>query len=467
MQTDELLTALLEGTLASTAAVVLVLALRRLLRRGFGAGAAYAAWALVPAGLLAVLLPASTTQAPPGIAAAALALPAEPFRVSAAALPAAWPDWLLAAWLVGMLAMLAVAWFRQQAFLRSLGRLRRYAPHCWLAESFAGLPALVGLWRPRIVLPVDFEQRFDARERALVLRHERMHLARGDAVANAIAVLLRCLFWFNPLLTPALRAFRHDQELACDASVLARRPAQRRVYGEAMFKAQLAAQPLPGACHWGYGHPLKERIAMLKAPMVSPRRQRAGLAAVAALALATGFAAWAAQPKRVAPVAVPDGHVHAQLQLKGAARPPAPPAAPLPLAPPTPPATAPGTSAMAAPPAPPAPPEAPEAPPAPPAAPAPLPPSHRMPPRYPALAVEQELSGRVRLLVDVGADGRPTAIRVESADPTGVFEEEAVRAVWQWRFEPAVEDGRAVPSKVRVPVDFRIDGPTPAPAPQA
>lgn len=64
---------------------------------------------------------------------------------------------------------------------------------------------------------------------------------------------------------------------------------------------------------------------MLKAPMVSPRRQRAGLAAVAALALATGFAAWAAQPKRVAPVVVPAGHVHAQLQLRIDEQAPAPP----------------------------------------------------------------------------------------------------------------------------------------------
>jgi len=71
------------------------------------------------------------------------------------------------------------------------------------------------------------------------------------------------------------------------------------------------------------------------------------------------------------------------------------------------------------------------------------------------------------LLVDVDTDGRPTAIKVESADPPGVFEQEAARAAWQWQFQPALEGGRAVPSKVRVPVDFRIDGPPPATAPEA
>jgi TonB family protein len=69
--------------------------------------------------------------------------------------------------------------------------------------------------------------------------------------------------------------------------------------------------------------------------------------------------------------------------------------------------------------------------------------------------------------VEVDADGRPIAIEVESANPPGVFEQEATRAAWQWRFQPAVEGGRAVPTKVRVPVDFRIDDPAPAAAPEA
>jgi bla regulator protein blaR1 len=567
MHPSDLLDPLLEATVAGTAAIMVVLVLRPFLRRGFGAGIAYCAWALVPVALFAVLLPAPPVPAAAQAAAAAMPASAATPSVVASVVPPSWPDWVLAAWLAGLLAMLVAAGARQRAFLRGLGRLRRYAHDCWVAESVAGLPALVGLFRPRIVLPGDFEKRFDPRERELVLRHERVHLARGDAAANALAELLHCLFWFNPLLPVALRAFRQDQELACDARVLARCPALRRAYGEAMFKAQLAAQPLPLACHWGFGHPLKERIAMLKAPMVSPRRQRAGLVAVAALALATGFAAWAAQPKRTAPAVVPQGHVHAQLQLRideqapaapvgvmsrlgepfavridqdggdwelqgtieqagsgqlrmhsrllrggelmadpvlvvregapaaisigqeGAAgfeglrldlqlastdlpRPPAPPVAPKPPVAPAPPAPAP--RAPAAPPAPPAAPKvpqaapaAPPAPPSPPAAPAPPAIPHLPAPRYPAQAVEQKRSGRVMLLVDVGSDGRPTAIEVESANPPGVFEQEAMRAAGQWRFQPAIERGRAVPSKVRVPVDFRMDGPPPAAAPGA
>src|SRR5690606_27445465 len=48
---------LVDGSLAVSAATLLVLALRRPLRRAFGARLAYGAWALVPLALLAALLP--------------------------------------------------------------------------------------------------------------------------------------------------------------------------------------------------------------------------------------------------------------------------------------------------------------------------------------------------------------------------------------------------------------------------
>ena len=41
-------------------------------------------------------------------------------------------------------------------------------------------PALVGVLRPRLVLPADFETRFDARERALILAHEEVYVNIGE-----------------------------------------------------------------------------------------------------------------------------------------------------------------------------------------------------------------------------------------------------------------------------------------------
>jgi hypothetical protein len=155
------------------------------------------------------------------------------------------------------------------------------------------------------VLPVDFEARYSPEERELILAHEQVHLDRGDTRVNAAVAFARALNWFNPLVHYAASRMRIDQELACDALVLARFPLARRRYAEAMLKSQLVDvnRPLPPlACSWTDGRALKERIAMLKQPMPSRALQRAGLFAVVVLAGFVSCVVWAAQtPRNAAP----------------------------------------------------------------------------------------------------------------------------------------------------------------------
>lgn len=287
---------LLEGTLVSSVAMFMVLALRRPLRAVFGASVAYGAWWLVPAALLAAGVPAA-------VAPAAVPAMAE-FAASVAALPsaAAAPGldveaWLVRVWALGLAAAGLVLVRQQRRFLQGLGSVRPRGDGLFQSDAVVGLPAVIG-WRSRIVLPRDFEQRYDPREQQLVLCHEHVHRLRGDLPASALVAALRCVFWFNPLVHVAAGRFRHDQELACDAAVLRRFPQSRRAYADALLKTQLADSPLPVGCHWFGSHPLKERIAMLKRPLPNKPRWFAGLALVAALTVAGGWGAWAAQPAR-------------------------------------------------------------------------------------------------------------------------------------------------------------------------
>lgn len=78
------------------------------------------------------------------------------------------------------------------------------------------------------------------------------------------------------------------------------------------------------------------------------------------------------------------------------------------------------------------------------------------PPVYPAEAIKQHVTGRVVLIVSIDKDGNPTNVEVEQSEPAGVFDTAAIEAAMQWKFNPAVEDGQRVPSRVRVPVDFEI-----------
>lgn len=312
MDAIELLRELGALTLAGSIAVLLVVLVSGPLRRRCGAGAAYALWWCVPLAMLAVLLPARTVEVPvavmpmlPSLAATPVAGLAELPAAAAAQAGIGWAGWALVAWALVATGVLLAGLRVQRRFEASLGTLRRREDGLYESDAIEGLPAVVG-WRPRIVLAADFASRYSPREQALVLAHERTHLARGDLWINALAGLLCAIQWFNPLAWWALRRFRVAQELACDAAVLAAVPGQRRSYGEALLKTSVISSPAPLACRWPGTHPLKERLKMLEAGLPSRTRRSIGRVAVAGFVLACSAGAWAMQaPQEVEAVQAP------------------------------------------------------------------------------------------------------------------------------------------------------------------
>ena len=83
---------------------------------------------------------------------------------------------------------------------------------------------------------------------------------------------------------------------------------------------------------------------------------------------------------------------------------------------------------------------------------------HAPPPRYPEQALAQRITGRVQLLLTLGADGGVRRAEVVESTPVGVFDAAAKEAAMGWKFAPAVLDGRATGSQVRVPIDFDLPG---------
>ncbi len=388
---NDALVELMQAALALTLALAAVALLRAPLRRWLGAQAVYAGWALVPLATLAVLLPAPRSTTPlAALAAAPGWLPA--VATAPAALP--WPTVLLGLWLLGAAALAGLMVVRQHRFQRTVRR-RPMQPH---DTSPLATPAVTGLFMPRIVLPEDFAARYTAEEQRLVIAHEQLHIQRGDIPAQALATALRCVFWFHPLVHLAAARFRFDQELACDAAVVARFPDSRRRYGDAMLKTQLAEFGLPIGCHWQSSHPLKERVAMLKQALPSQRRRRVGAALIASMLAVASVAAWAAQPVTATGAkplqSATDDDVLTQ-------------------------------------------------------------------PAYPAAAKAEGISGRVDLEVLVGTDGRPKEIRVVASRPAGVFDKVAVEAAEKWQFNAGRNGARGekVEGWVRVPVQFNADSP--------
>ena len=79
-------------------------------------------------------------------------------------------------------------------------------------------------------------------------------------------------------------------------------------------------------------------------------------------------------------------------------------------------------------------------------------------PGYPQLAYRRRLTGWVEIRFTVGVDGRVSDAQIIRADPPRTFDREAIRAVEQWMFEPAVRDGKPVPSTLNRRIEFKYPG---------
>ena len=286
-----------EALVASALLMVFVLAVRVPVRRFFGPRVAYALWLLPVLRLVLPSIPASwhhsvaeTPISRMGESITVVFLPgaaaADPV-ISAAAPSLA--SMMLLAWAVVAAGFLLYHLASHLAFCRRVMRggvtVERIARIRVVESPAAAGPMAFGLLRPTVALPADFAERFDAEERALAVAHELGHHARGDLLANWIALAVLALHWFNPLAWRAFRAFRADQELATDARVLAgRSPYERHAYACAIVKAA-HGRAFGAACHLHSVSNLKGRLLMLRTRF-SARRLAAGAAIVGSLSIA-------------------------------------------------------------------------------------------------------------------------------------------------------------------------------------
>ncbi|HWY85690.1 MAG TPA: carboxypeptidase regulatory-like domain-containing protein [Gemmataceae bacterium] len=109
-----------------------------------------------------------------------------------------------------------------QAEMKAVTRLLPGAPvpELCLSADVRG-PLLIGLFRPRIVLPETLLERGTARQIRKALLHERAHAVRLDPWVLLLQRLAVVLFWVHPLIYLLNRRLDHAREEVCDNHVLA------------------------------------------------------------------------------------------------------------------------------------------------------------------------------------------------------------------------------------------------------
>ncbi|MEK1940745.1 MAG: TonB family protein [Pseudomonas sp.] len=77
-------------------------------------------------------------------------------------------------------------------------------------------------------------------------------------------------------------------------------------------------------------------------------------------------------------------------------------------------------------------------------------------PRYPSLAKRRNQQGVVLVEVRLDERGQQRALHIVQSSGVESLDEAALKAVSAWQFRPETSDGRAVPSRVQIPIEFAL-----------
>ena len=156
-------------------------------------------------------------------------------------------------------------------------------------------PAVLGVWKPCIVLPARLAAQLTREALRAVIAHEAEHIARRDPVWHALQRVILAVFWWNPALARLARWLDQARELACDAGAAAR-AGDRLQYAEALLcvagrqQPGLAPRSLAGLAMTSKAPLLEHRIDALLDSGSRRRGARSAMNGVLVMAMASAWA---------------------------------------------------------------------------------------------------------------------------------------------------------------------------------
>ena len=126
-------------------------------------------------------------------------------------------------------------------------------------------PCLFGVAKPSIYVTPD--TRTEAETLRYALAHEQTHYRHGDNLWAVLRGVCLALHWYNPLVWWAAELSRRDAELACDEATIRRiGESERAAYGRTLIRRTCEKRPallVTATMMTDSGKGLKERISLL------------------------------------------------------------------------------------------------------------------------------------------------------------------------------------------------------------
>ncbi len=118
-------------------------------------------------------------------------------------------------WLTGIIGLLSYNVIAYILLRKRLQSALHQENNIFVSSSIES-PFILGIIRPRIYIPSNLQES----DRAHILRHEQIHIQRGDHIIKAILYVITCVHWFNPLVWLAFAFMSRDMEMSCDEKVI-------------------------------------------------------------------------------------------------------------------------------------------------------------------------------------------------------------------------------------------------------
>ena len=160
-----------------------------------------------------------------------------------------------------------------------------------LATDAVTSPALVGVFRPLLLMPRSRQGKLSRADCEHIFLHELAHYRRGDHRYHLLQLCVRCVHWFNPVVWLGFRYLRADRELAADEWALRHlAPERGAAYGETLLRL-LPVQGAPAFPRGAIGILEDGTLLRQRLRHVVTFRPRGRAGALAGGALVAGMAA--------------------------------------------------------------------------------------------------------------------------------------------------------------------------------
>lgn len=147
--------------------------------------------------------------------------------------------WLWVSGAAGLLTYSLLSYIRLKRRVRSAVILEEGIWACRNTDT----AFVLGFFRPQIYLPVGLSDQ----EQRLILKHEKVHIARLDHWSKAVGFVVLAVHWCNPLVWAAFTLLCRDMEMACDEAVVKSMTVQeRKAYTAALLQCSARANRIGG-----------------------------------------------------------------------------------------------------------------------------------------------------------------------------------------------------------------------------